>query len=342
MKKQIKVAQVGLGYIAQAEWLPFVSRLPNLELVAVVDVVEELAATIGRKLRVDYFTSLGDCLAKCDMDAVFITASTISHADLITKSAEHGKHILVEKPLTEYIPDATECVKAAEKADVKLMVAYMRRHDSDCLRIKELVENDEIGKINTAISWVNQTYPSVYTQIFTPPKQGEPIGPGAQGTAARRIWGMTTHHIDLLRFWLGEAGDVLFARATEGSAPFVTIFEIGDGVVATHQTFDSSGQGEYLWLHGEYGSIQTRLWSPHMPYNFAETAVFKKNEKTESRLVIPRLNMYESQIKHFVECIQEDKEPRSTGEDSLKNLELAAKIIQKMGLELPLKGQYSH
>ncbi len=43
--KPVKIAQVGLGYIAQAEWLPFVSRLPEIELVA--DFIAEVLDAEG-------------------------------------------------------------------------------------------------------------------------------------------------------------------------------------------------------------------------------------------------------------------------------------------------------
>jgi predicted dehydrogenase len=340
--KDVKVVQVGLGYVAQAEWLPFVPRLPGMELVAVVDQIETLANYIGNKLHVEHFTDLDECFKKCDVDAVLITTPTITHADLIIQSANHGKDVLVEKPLTEYIPDAKKCVEVSKKAGIKLMVGYMRNYDSDCLKVKELLNNNEIGEINTAISWVNHTYPSVYTPFIPAKDRGQPLGTGARRSAARRVWGMTVHHTNLLRFWLGDYGKVLFGRSSNGYAPFMTVFEIGDGITATHQTFDSSGQGEHLWLHGEKGHINANLWSPHMPYKFPRTTLFNKKQKTECELVFPHKNMYEEQIKHFIECIREDKQPITTGEDSIKDLDFSKAIIEKMGLKPPEKGKYEN
>ena len=340
--KDVKVVQVGLGYVAQAEWLPFVPRLPGIKLVAVVDQIKDRASYIGNKINVDHFTNLEECLSKHDVDAVFITTPTTSHSELIITAANHGKHVLVEKPLSEYIPDAKKCVEISRKTGIKLMVGYMRNYDSDCLKVKELIKNNEIGQINTAISWVNHTYPSVYTPFIPPKDRGQPLGTAARRTAVRRIWGMTIHHINLLKFWLGEYGVVLFAKSNNGYAPFMTVFKIGDGITATHHTFDSSGQGEHLWLHGEKGNIATHLWSPHMPYEFPKTILFKKNINAECNLIFAHKNMYEEQIKHFIECVQHDKEPRTTGEDSIKDLEFAKKIILKMGLKPPEKGKYEH
>ena len=100
-RKKLRFGILGAGRIGRvhAETLAF--RLPEAEIVAIADVNQRGRARVGRAVR----HSQGGRVGRRDssrqrIDAVLICTSTDTHADLIVKAAQAGKHIFCEKPIS--------------------------------------------------------------------------------------------------------------------------------------------------------------------------------------------------------------------------------------------------
>jgi len=133
-----KVCVVGMGRAGRLHAQNFAENIKNAELKAVVDPVEEIAKEAGKEFGVPCYKSLEDALEKEDFDAVIICTPSFTHLPLIVEAAEHGKHILCEKPLTLTLEDADRALRATAK--VKLQVGYMRRFDRYYREAKERIE----------------------------------------------------------------------------------------------------------------------------------------------------------------------------------------------------------
>ena len=104
--------------------------------------------------------TLDELLDDPDVEAVLIATSHQTHRPLIEAAAAAGKHIFVEKPLTNTVSDGAAAVAAAEAAGVLLQVGFQRRRTPAKRRIKAMIEAGELGDIETVIA--HQSIPNGY------------------------------------------------------------------------------------------------------------------------------------------------------------------------------------
>ena len=86
-------------------------------------------------------------LKDADIQAVIVSAETSKHADLVEKAASAGKMIIVQKPIALTMKDADRIVDAVKKHGVPFSMAWQMRVDPQNIKIKELMQSGELGKI---------------------------------------------------------------------------------------------------------------------------------------------------------------------------------------------------
>src|SRR5690606_921903 len=101
--------------------------------------------------RAEGFASEHDCLAiapdhlyaRDDVDAIVLALPPQFHAEAAIRAVEHGKHVLVEKPIALTVPDAKRAVAAARKAARVFMVGHVLRFHPAFEKLKELIDGGE-------------------------------------------------------------------------------------------------------------------------------------------------------------------------------------------------------
>ncbi len=115
-------------------------------LAALVDAhrltVEALAAKHGGRAM-----SLEAALADPTIDAVAIAAPAALHYSLAKQALKAGKHVFVEKPLALEVAEAQELCELAERLDRRLMVGHLLQYHSAFLKLKELVREGRLGRL---------------------------------------------------------------------------------------------------------------------------------------------------------------------------------------------------
>ena len=113
-----------------------------------VDPNQEAAEKAAKELGVDrWYTSVEPALDNRAVDAVVIATPTRHHKAIAVAASEAGKHILCEKPMAMNEEECDAMIEAAERNNVQLHVAFMRRFDSSFRQAKKMVESGEIGDV---------------------------------------------------------------------------------------------------------------------------------------------------------------------------------------------------
>ena len=100
MSRRVNVGLIGTGRIGKVHAATVAYRLPEAELTTVTDIDAESARALGQRCAVPRVAaSAEELIADPAIDAVLICSSTNTHADLIVKAAQAGKHIFCEKPI---------------------------------------------------------------------------------------------------------------------------------------------------------------------------------------------------------------------------------------------------
>jgi scyllo-inositol 2-dehydrogenase (NAD+) len=160
----LQVGVAGAGVMGRRHAHNIAALWPRARLVAVADVRVEAAQSVAQELECDWHDDVYEMLARPDIQAVVIVTVASTHAPLAIAAAEHGKDMLVEKPLALSLQDARAAVEAADRVGVRLQVGFMRRYDPAYREANDAIERGELGKpvLFTAISRDAQSPPRSY------------------------------------------------------------------------------------------------------------------------------------------------------------------------------------
>src|SRR5699024_5759887 len=122
-------------------------QVKGAELVTVIDPLAGRAEEVAKELGVSNWSQDPDVAFHDDtIDAVVIVTPTSTHADLITRAAKNGKHVFVEKPLTQELSDADKVINTLQQENVFCQVGFMRRFDPAYAEAKKSIAAGDIGK----------------------------------------------------------------------------------------------------------------------------------------------------------------------------------------------------
>lgn len=316
---KVGVGVVGLGRIGRLHAEILKLKVSNAELVAVSDVIESIARSVGERLSVKWYIEYERMLRDPKVEAVIISTPTFLHKDMIIKAAEEGKHIFVEKPLTVTTQEAKEVISAIRKYGVKLQVGYNRRFDYAYQKAKSDVDKGKIGR------------PIAFISIARDP--GAPPGWAADPKLSGGIFlDMLSHDFDMAR-WI-MSSEIAEVYVIGGNYIFEEIKKKGDlDVVSIVFKFENGVQG---LIHGArkfpYGyELRTEVYGDegviyvgsNIDNMYArggkEGLIYHGAPWFEKRFY----EAYVNELNEFIKAILEDKEPPVTAIDGLRVVEIA-------------------
>ena len=138
--KKVRWGVIGAGGIADRRTLPGMMLSEEAELVAVMEINDELA----EKLRVKYgakraFTDHKALLADPEVDVVYIASPVFCHKEQALTALKYGVDVLVEKPVCMTTDEGKELLDAFKAAGRQLTVGYMMKHHSLHERAKAII-----------------------------------------------------------------------------------------------------------------------------------------------------------------------------------------------------------
>ena len=132
-----------------------IQDLDCVEITAVCDVEKERAEDVATILNSPYVTT--DYRTMVDfVDAVLVVLPHHLHYPCGMFFARHKKHILMEKPLCNTEEECLKLIETCEEMDVTLMCAYPVRYWPGIVKLKELIDSGDYGKIMQMSIWTEQ------------------------------------------------------------------------------------------------------------------------------------------------------------------------------------------
>ena len=121
-------------------------QLESVEPVALADVNAEVARASAERLGLDACETVDTLLGRDDVDLVHVATPPATHADVVMRALEAGKHVLCEKPLAIRLDDAKRMVDAAASGARVLAVNLIMRYDPLCEAVKAICEQHLLGE----------------------------------------------------------------------------------------------------------------------------------------------------------------------------------------------------
>ena len=334
----IRVAVIGAGY-----WGPNLIRnfaaCPETELVAVCDKDRARLDKMGRicpaaKLVQDFSAVLADP----EIQAVAIATPVATHAPLATAALEAGKHVLVEKPLTASVREAEHLASLAQKLGLTLMVDHTFIFSPNVRKIKELMDSGELGRI-------------YYVDSVR-------INLGLFQSDVNVLWDLAPHDISIVDHLFGRLPRSVTATGVSHTASDIEDvaylnLDFGDSLIASfHVNWLSPVKVRHMIIGGSSRSLVWNDLEPVEPIKIYDRGIdIDSSLETRRGILIsyrigdihspnlPREEPLQNVVRHFAECIREQKVPITSGEVGLRVvrvLEAAQRSIKSQGGRITL------
>lgn len=134
----LKVGVLGAGHLGKIH-LRLLNQSSKYELVGFFDPSEENATKVSQEFGYKKFNTISELIAA--VDVVDIVTPTLSHHDCAIEAIEAGKHIFIEKPISNTVTEAEEIIALAKKHNVKGQVGHVERFNPAFTAVKDKIEN---------------------------------------------------------------------------------------------------------------------------------------------------------------------------------------------------------
>jgi myo-inositol 2-dehydrogenase/D-chiro-inositol 1-dehydrogenase len=251
----LKMGLIGAGRIGRLHAEHLTSRIPLADLLMVADPFENAARSCAERYAIpSYGRNYSAVLDHPDIQAVVICSSTDTHAQIIEEAAQAGKHIFCEKPIALDLLSIDQAIEAVKRAGVKLQIGFNRRFDTNFRRVRQAVEQGEIGQplVLHIVSRDPEPPPIEYIRV-----------------SGGIFLDMAIHDFDMARYLVGSEIEEVFAQANSISDPIiaeagdvenaVVMLRFSNGVIGTisnsrHAVY---GYDQRVELLGSAGAIST-------------------------------------------------------------------------------------
>ncbi|CAN5154629.1 Gfo/Idh/MocA family oxidoreductase [soil metagenome] len=327
--EKVKVAILGAGFITDIHMESYHRFVPESEVVAVYARKKEKAKAFAEKYHIpQYFDDIDALIKDSECDVVDICLPNYLHAEATLKAAKAGKHVIIEKPLAITLEEADQMIEACNNAGIKLMYAEELCFAPKYERVRMLVNEGAVGDIYML-------------------KQGEKhSGPHSDWFYDIKLAGggvlmdMGCHAFGWFRWMLKNAkpksvyatmSTVLHKGRTKGEDNSVVIVEFENGVtaVAENSWAEHGGMDDRSEVYGTGGVVYADLFMGNAAISYSKSGYGYAMEKADTTVgwsftVFEEVfnQGYPHELRHFIECVRENKQPVVTGEDGRAVLEI--------------------
>ena len=150
--RKIRWGVLGVAKIATEKVIPAMQGGQWSEVTAIASRDPEKAKSAAAGLGIaKAYGSYDDLLADKDVDAIYNPLPNHLHVPWTIKAAEHGKHVLCEKPIALSADEARELMAVRDRTGAKIQEAFMVRTHPQWLKVKELVSSGRIGEVRSIL-----------------------------------------------------------------------------------------------------------------------------------------------------------------------------------------------
>lgn len=310
-----------------------VTELDGATVAAFCGNNQDKVATLGSKYNAPAFTELSEFFKHKPMDAVIIGSPSGLHAHEGVAAAQHGLHVLVEKPIDVTLAKTDTLISQCARANVKLAVCYQDRFAPDSVKLKELIDSGGLGKLILVSARVKWYRPPEYYGNSRWRGRLDLDGGGA-------LMNQGIHTVDLLLWLLGDVERVYAKAVTalhdiESEDTVVATLEFANGMVGTLEATTSAypGYDRRFELTGTEGTIvfeHDRIVRADLkqPKDDLVTATAGDLNLSASSPIVSDVSGHKRIITDFMKAIAEDGTPKCDGLEGRRSVQLVNAIYE--------------
>jgi predicted dehydrogenase len=328
-EKRIGYAIVGLGNLTLGEIMPAFGQCKYSKPVALVSGDAKKAAKVADQYGINpkntyNYKNFDKIKDNKEIDIVYIVLPNSLHHEFTIRAAKAGKHVLCEKPMANSVKECEEMIAASKQANRKLMVAYRIQYEPHNRQAKEWVRDKKYGNI--------KLIESVNAQNIGDPTQWR-LKKALSGGGSLPDIGI--YCINTCRFLTGEEPDAVTASifTTPNDIRFKEVEEtvmfrlhFPSGIIANCTASYGVHMNRRYRVYGDKG-----VWfglDPAFDYKGQKIEVSKAEGKMEWKQhpMLDEKNQFALEMDHLSQCIINDKQPYTPGEEGLQDQKIIEAI----------------
>lgn len=345
--KPVSIAIVGIGMWCKA-LANAMQRSGAFRIVTCYTRTKAKREEFAAAFQCDQEASYEDVMRREDVEAILLTTPNSAHSEMTVMAAEHGKHVMVEKPIANSVPDARRMIETCQKNGVVLSVAHNQRRLAGYRKIKTLLQTESLGKI--VMVETNFSHNSGFRltpQMWRWYEEECPGGP---------MMTLGVHPADTLQYLLGPIQSIsaFFNRLCLNAE----IIDVGAAILQ----FESGALG-YLgsnfvtpWVNycNLYGTEANLYFTVELPvlktvepgrygdnWNYADrnsTLYLKrKGDDQKTKVDLESGETLVEEVKEFADCIRNRKTPEVGGSEGMRALAVILAAIRSAKSGEPIK-----
>lgn len=331
---KLNFAIIGCGRISKNHVEALINNSDDCDLVSLCDIVESKAAERKKQYEssiestnIKVYTDYIQMLENEKIDVVSICTESGYHAKNAIDCLNHGKHVLIEKPMALSLEDADKIIELGKQKNLKVGVCHQNRFNLPIQKLRRAIEEGRFGKI------INGTARILWTRDQNYYDQAS--WRGTKSLDGGTLMNQCIHNIDLLQWMMGsevenvhcERGTFLRNIEMEDFGAILIRFRNGSiGIVEGSACIYPKNLEETLSIFGEKGTVVIGGLAVNkiQTWQFADERDYDKEDgSTEVDSVYGK--GHTPLYRDFVESIIDNREPYINGEEGRKALEIIVK-----------------
>jgi predicted dehydrogenase len=337
---KVKVAVLGTGSLGQhhARIYSELEKSGEVELAGIYDANADTAKKISAKFGAKIFNSIAEAAA--NSDALNIATPTTTHFDIAKNLLAQGKHVLVEKPMTDSSAQAAELLQIAQKKNCVLQVGHVERFNPifkylesvateprfiECHRLSPFpARSTDIGVVlDLMIHDLDVVLAFVKSPVTSVDAVGVPVLSKSEDIANAR-----------LRFANGCVANFTVSRISPDRMRKIRVFS---GPTNTcYISLDYRAQEGFIYRVAsddeKESSLLKKVLVAKLGVGKDSTIVsaFAGKKIVREPVPIAKDEPLKLELQHFVECVRAQQTPMVSGESAKRALDLAFEITRQV------------
>ena len=340
MGMKVKVGVLGTGSLGKEHvriYAQFVASR-QVDLVGIYDTNHEIARHIAAKQHTHALGSVEEVIE--DAEAVSIVTPTVTHFELAKRCLQQGRHVLIEKPMTDNAEQAAELVRLAQENNCVLQVGHVERFNPvfnyletvvtqprfiECHRLSPYpARSTDIGVVlDLMIHDLDVVLAFVKSPVTSVDAVGVPVLSKSEDIANAR-----------LRFASGCVANLTVSRVSPEKMRKIRVFSSGD--TPCYISLDYRAQEGFIYRIArddeEESSILRQVLAAKLGMGKDTTIVsaFAGRKIVREPVPIAKDEPLKLELQHFVNCVREKQTPLVSGESAKRALDLAFEITRQV------------
>lgn len=313
---------IGCGNVTEFKSGPAFNKVPNSSLMAVMRRDEALLKDYAMRHQVPYaFNNASELIHHPEIDAIYIATPPDVHEAYAIDALRANKFVYVEKPMATTVAACEQMQKVANELNGKLVIAHYRRALPLFLKVKELLEQQAIGKVTEVkISMHKKAGPkSEYVNNWRVNK--ERAGGGF-------FYDLAPHQLDLVFYFFGKA--LHYQGQSSNKAGLYLVEDAVQGTIQLENEIQFTGDWNFVinqdaqeqdlfFIKGSEGSIQFSV--------FGHTIHFEKGNQKEIIQFDPPQHVQQNLIEKVVTFFLGKGENPCSAEDALQSMRVMEAFV---------------